>query len=112
MKRSPSLPLLVALSIFLVPPAFAQNIDNAQNSNNIHARNLAASCAACHGTNGNSVGGMPALAGLERGYFSKQLKDFKSGERPATVMHQHAKGYTDTEIEQLADFFAAQKPAK
>lgn len=106
MNRSSSLHSLVALSIFLVSPAAAQNI------NPLHARNLAASCAACHGTNGNSVGGMPALAGLERTYFLKQLQDFRSGARPATVMHQHAKGYTETEIDQLADFFASQKPTK
>ncbi len=106
MKRNPSVHLLATLSIFLIHPAFAQN------TGNIHARNLAASCAACHGTNGNSVGGTPVLAGLERNYFSKQMKDFKSGARPATVMHQHAKGYTDKEIEQLADFFAGQKSAK
>jgi cytochrome c553 len=74
-----------------------------------HARNISASCAACHGTNGNSVGGTPVLAGLDRAHFIKQMLDFKSGARPATVMHQHAKGYTDEEIEKMADFFAAQK---
>lgn len=106
MKIRSSLYLFAALPVFLVQPAFSQS------ANTLHARNLAASCAVCHGTNGNSVGGMPALAGLERGYLIKQLKDFKSGARPATVMHQHAKGYTDTEIDQLADFFANQKPTK
>jgi len=74
-----------------------------------HARSLAASCAACHGTNGHSVGGTPMLAGLDKGLFVSAMKDFKSGARPATVMHQHAKGYTDQEFEMLADFFAAQK---
>ena len=74
-----------------------------------HARNLAASCAACHGTNGNSVGGTPILAGLDKALFVKQLQDFKTGARPATVMQQHAKGYTAEEIELLADFFSAQK---
>jgi len=49
------------------------------------------------------------LAGLDRAHFIKQMLDFKSGARPATVMHQHAKGYTDEEIEKTADFFAAQK---
>lgn len=106
MKRSSSLNSLAALSILLISPAVAQNI------NPTHARNLAASCGACHGTNGNSVGGMPALAGLERAYIVKQLQDFKSGARSATVMHQHAKGYTETEIDQLAEFFASQKPTK
>lgn len=73
------------------------------------ARNLAASCAACHGTNGHSVGGTPVLAGLDKQLFVTAMKDFKSGARPATVMHQHAKGYSDKEFEMLAEFFAAQK---
>lgn len=74
-----------------------------------HSRNLAASCAACHGTNGHSVGGTPVLAGLDKALFVSQMKDFKSGARPSTVMYNHAKGYTDEEFEKLADFFAAQK---
>lgn len=73
------------------------------------ARSLSASCAACHGTNGKSAGGMPVLAGLDKTYFVTQMKDFKSGARPATVMHHHASGYTDEEFEKMAEFFAAQK---
>lgn len=76
---------------------------------NKHARNMAASCAACHGTNGNSVGGVPALAGLDKAYFITQMQDMKSGKRPTTVMIKHAKGYNDEEIAQLAAYFAAQK---
>ncbi|MBK9161212.1 MAG: class I cytochrome c [Nitrosomonadales bacterium] len=74
-----------------------------------HSRNIAASCSACHGTDGYSEGGMPVLAGMDKALFVAQMKDFKSGARPATVMHQHAKGYSDEEIGILADFFAAQK---
>jgi cytochrome c553 len=74
-----------------------------------HARNLAASCAACHGTNGHSAGGTPVLAGMDKALFIASMKDFKSGARPATVMHQHAKGYTEEEFSLLADFFAVQK---
>jgi cytochrome c553 len=81
----------------------------AQAAPDLHARQLAASCSACHGTNGNSVGGTPVLAGLNRAHFIKQMQDFKSGARPATVMHRHAKGYNDAEIEKMADYFAAQK---
>jgi cytochrome c553 len=73
------------------------------------ARQLAATCSACHGTDGHSVGGTPMLAGLSRDHFIKQMKDFKSGARPATVMHRHANGYDDAEIEKMADYFAAQK---
>lgn len=73
-----------------------------------HLRVLAASCAACHGTNGNSVSGTPVLAGLNRGYFVTQMQAFRSAGLPSTVMHRHAKGLTEAEIEQLADYFAAQ----
>lgn len=75
---------------------------------NSHLRVLAASCAACHGTNGNSVGITPVLAGLDRTHFITQMKAFRAGERPATVMHHHAKGLTEAEIEQLADYFSTQ----
>ena len=71
-------------------------------------RVMAANCAYCHGPDGKSQGPIPSLAGLEKNYFVQQMKDFKSGARPATVMHQHAKGYSDEEMEKLADFFSAQ----
>ena len=74
-----------------------------------HGRNLAGSCAACHGTDGHSVNGTPVLAGMDKKLFIAQMKAFKSGERSATVMHQHAKGYSDEEFELMADYFAAQK---
>ena len=73
-----------------------------------HLRVLAASCAACHGTNGNSVGGTPVLAGLDRAYFVLQMQGFRSGERASTVMHHHAKGLTEPEISLLADYFSTQ----
>ena len=72
-------------------------------------RTMAANCAYCHGPDGKSRGAIPTIAGLERGYFIQQMKDFKSGARPATVMHQHAAGYNDEEIEKLAAWFAAIK---
>lgn len=74
-----------------------------------HSRNITASCAACHGTNGNSVGGTPVLAGMDKALFVNSMKDFKSGARPSTVMHHHAKGYSDEEFAMMAEFFAAQK---
>jgi len=73
------------------------------------SRNLTASCAACHGTNGHSVNGTPVLAGMDKKMFVIQMKDFKSGARPATVMHQHAKGYSDEEFEKMAEFFSVQQ---
>lgn len=71
---------------------------------------LAANCAACHGTNGNSVGGaISGLAGIDREYLISQMKLFKEGKRTATLMHQIAKGYSDAEVAAMATYFAEQK---
>jgi cytochrome subunit of sulfide dehydrogenase len=77
----------------------------------LRVRALAATCANCHGTNGAAVpnANVPGLAGMPASYLIEQLKAFKSGARPATVMHQLAKGYSDAQIEQIAAYFAAQK---
>jgi cytochrome subunit of sulfide dehydrogenase len=40
------------------------------------------------------------------------VADYKSGNLPATIMHQIAKGYTDDQMRLIAGFFAAQKPVK
>jgi sulfide dehydrogenase cytochrome subunit len=76
-----------------------------------HARSLAATCFTCHGTDGRSVNGVPpSLAGLNKDLLLKQLQDFRDGKRPATIMHQHAKGYTDEQLNLIAGYFAAVKP--
>jgi cytochrome c553 len=72
-------------------------------------RNLAATCANCHGTNGKSVGINVVLAGMPKDTLLKSFKDFKSGEKPATLMHQLSKGYTETQADAIATYFAAQK---
>lgn len=77
----------------------------------LQARNLAATCANCHGTNGQARGEMKPLAGLSADRIKAAMADFKSGAQPATVMHQIAKGYTDAQIALIAAHFAAQ-PAK
>lgn len=82
----------------------------AYNPGPTHARSMAATCYSCHGTDGKSHSAIPPLAGMDKNYFIEQMKDFKSGKREATVMHQHAKGYTDEEFVQMADIFTAIKP--
>jgi len=74
-------------------------------------RNLAATCAICHGTEGRGIrdSALPPLAGMPAGYLGAQLRAFRDGKRPATVMHQLAKGYSDPQIDALAAWFAAQK---
>jgi cytochrome c553 len=73
----------------------------------VYARNLASPCFTCHGTDGRSVGGVPpALAGRDRGELLEIMKGFRAGTRPATLMHQQAKGYTDQQLEAIAGYFA------
>ena len=108
---------LIASSV--IWPLLAQTAEDvvvsaAQNSD-LHARVLAASCAACHGTNGNAVTGSSenrnaTLAGRDANDFTTKMLGFKDGSREATVMHHHAKGLTEDEIRQLAVYFSKQKP--
>jgi len=51
---------------------------------------------------------MSALAGMPRAYFLEQLAAFRSGARPATIMHQLVRGYTDEQLARLAEFFERQ----
>lgn len=74
-------------------------------------RYLSANCANCHGTNGNAVAGF-VLAGLKKDYIIEQMAAFKSGKRPATIMHQIAKGYSDAQIVSMAEYFSQQTATK
>ena len=78
----------------------------------LYTQSLAATCANCHGTAGKGIpnGSMPKLAGLKNDYFVEQMQAFKSGARPATIMHQLAKGYSEEQIRLLASYFASQQP--
>ena len=93
--------LIMAALASVAPATLAQ--DN-------NARNLTAGCAICHGTDGRAVTkDLIPLAGLPREHIATQMRDFRDGKRPATVMHQIAKGYTDPQIDALAAWYASQK---
>lgn len=94
---------LILAALFLLAVAAA-----ASAAEDLNARNWAATCTGCHGTNGHSAGGIPSIAGLDKAYIVNVMREYKAGTRAATVMHQHAKGYTDGQIERIAAFFAAQ----
>ena len=69
----------------------------------------AAACANCHGTMGKAEPGMESLAGKDKDELLQKMLDFKSGKKPATIMHQLSKGYTDEQLQQLAAYFASLK---
>ena len=92
--------LFMAFALAAIPAA----------AQDVQGRNLAAGCAICHGTEGRPVTKdiMP-LAGLSSEHVVTQMQAFRDGKRPATVMHQIAKGYTDAQIGAIAAWYAAQK---
>jgi sulfide dehydrogenase cytochrome subunit len=98
---------LTAAALCAAAPAWAQApqlpLDQRQ------ARIWASTCAACHGSDGRAQGAIPAISGRDAEQLYRTLLEFKNGQRPAaTVMHQHAKGYTDDELRRIAQAFAAQ----
>jgi cytochrome subunit of sulfide dehydrogenase len=106
---------LLSGSVMAQPAAPAQSAKNLAadartGEQTLYLKALAATCANCHGTEGRSAEGasIASLAGLDKAYIAQQMKDFKSGVRPATVMHQLSKGYSDAQIDALAGYFAAQ----
>lgn len=74
-------------------------------------RRFYATCAACHGTDGQPARGasLPALAGQSKESLVASMQAFKTGTRDATIMHQIAKGYTDEQIELIAGYLASLK---
>jgi sulfide dehydrogenase cytochrome subunit len=104
------IPRVAKLSLPLLCLALSP-LAQAQSKEALYAKSLAATCANCHGTNGKVVEGsqVTSLAGLDKGYIAAQMNAFKTGARPATVMHQISKGFNDAQIESLAGYFAAQK---
>lgn len=74
-----------------------------------HGRNLSSACSPCHGTNGHSIGATYPLAGMPADQFIRKMKEFRSGAKPATVMHRLANAYTDEQSALMATYFATQK---
>ncbi len=73
----------------------------------------AAGCAGCHGETGiSSVPGMPNLVGLDPKYLVDAVKAYKSGQRKHDMMKTLVSAITEAELDNIALFYALQKPAK
>ncbi len=69
-------------------------------------------CSACHGMDGNSLNPeWPSIAGQHESYLIKSLNSFKSGARQNVLMTGMAMPLSDKDINDLAAYFSAQKPA-
>ncbi|HSH06414.1 MAG TPA: c-type cytochrome [Burkholderiales bacterium] len=94
--------LLAAAALVALPQAAL--------GDDVAARSMAATCAACHGTAGHSVTkSVEPLAGRPKERIVELMQAFKTGKKPATIMQQISKGYTDQQIEMIAGYLAAQK---
>lgn len=69
----------------------------------------AASCAGCHGANGEGIAPNPALAGKKEAEFIQAMKDYKSGKRANPVMKTFAGQVNDQEVADLAAYYASLK---
>ena len=68
-------------------------------------------CAACHGTDGNSLlPANPSLAGQHPEYLLKQLTEFKSGARANPVMTGMVANLSPDDMHNLAAYYASQTP--
>ena len=70
---------------------------------------LSNSCAACHGTKGQSVSSTPALNLLSSQEIAIEMQAFKSGERKATIMGRIAKGFSDKQIKIMSEYLGVKK---
>lgn len=71
-----------------------------------------ATCAACHGQDGNSMVGLwPSLAGQNVNYLVRQLQHIKSGKRPITEMIGSLDNFAQEDLEDIAAFYASQNNA-
>lgn len=69
--------------------------------------NMVNNCFSCHGPDGRSPGTIPSFNSMNAKQIDLALKEFKTGARFATVMTRHTKGYSDAELEAIANYIGA-----
>ena len=97
------------IKITLVAGFAAAMASGVVGATDVHTRTIASTCMSCHGPGGKSLGAIPNLAGLDKGFFVQAMKGFRDGTRLGTVMKRHAAGYTDAEFESMGAYFASLK---
>lgn len=69
-------------------------------------------CSACHGFGGNPPSKtVPALAGMDKAYFKQTITAYAEGKRQSPEMEPYAKYVLEFGVDEIADYFAAQKKA-
>ncbi len=105
---SPKILTCAALAALLT---LASSAADARRGNAEAGRELAKTCQACHGPDGNGIGDgqYPNLAGQYEDYLLHSLRAYKSGERNNAIMAGFVAGLDEQNMADLAAFFASQK---
>lgn len=70
---------------------------------------IADACAGCHGTDAKSPGAMPGFSDKNAAAIGKVLHEYKSGAKESTVMDRIMKGFSDAQVDAIAQFYGAGK---
>ena len=90
------------------PKLAAAGVPKAAKPGDVSAgRKKSAACAGCHGAEGvSSNPAWPSLAGQQRGYLVSALQAYKAGTRRDPMMTNLAKDLSETDMNELAAFYA------
>ena len=100
-----------AVVAILVASAFSAGAQ-VGSSEQAAAQKIAATCASCHGADGNSQQPTaPNLAGLQERYLLKQMQDYIAGKRKNDTATPCGPDLKPADIAGLAAWFSNQKPA-
>jgi sulfide dehydrogenase cytochrome subunit len=69
----------------------------------------ASSCTGCHAAGPRVDTTVPRLVGRSAADIVAQMQAFKTGQKQSTVMDRIAKGFTDAEVQAIAEWYAQQK---
>ncbi len=72
---------------------------------NMNPELLAGSCTVCHGPGGKSQGHIPDLTDKSAANIAGVMRQFRDGKRAATIMTKIAKGFTDAQIDVIANHY-------
>lgn len=94
---------LVSVGLVVVCASSALTISSAAAQS---AQAMAQNCFVCHGPGALGSDPLVRLAGQPKELLERQLVDFKSDRRPATIMSRIAKGYSDEQLATIADYLS------
>lgn len=92
----------LALSVVAAPAAIAGDA--------AAGKQKAEGCVSCHGRSGRSTNpNNPNLAGQKKNYLIKAMKAYRDNKRTDPMMNSLASGWSDADIENLAEYFSSVK---